>query len=480
LKKERLYQLIDGKRSQWTALSDFIWEHPETRYEEIESSAALRGALSKEGFQVEDLHKVIPCAFVGTWGEGGPVIGFLGEYDALGSLSQVAGIAERKAIVQGGHGHGCCHHLLGTGALAAAVALRDFVKEENIPCTIKYFGCPGEEGGSGKAFMAREGIFNGIDVAITWHGNATTNVWTGSSLANIQVYFKFIGRASHAGASPHLGRSALDAVELMNVGVQYLREHIITEARVHYALINAGGKSPNVVQPEAEVLYLIRAPKNNLVQDVYKRVCDIARGAALMTGTQMTIQVDKACSNLIVNETLEKVMAENLTQFPMRAPSAEEIRFAEAIQETLSDEEKGGTLKALINVYGEKEGKKLAAKMLVHPISSMALPYLPNDKSSSGSTDVSDVSWIAPTVQVRVSCYALNTPGHSWQQVAQGKLAWAHDGMLNAAKAMAGTGLDLILNPEVLKEAKLELLERTGPEGYQCPIPKGINPSPVK
>lgn len=199
-----------------------------------------------------------------------------------------------------------------------------------------------------------------------------------------------------------------------------------------------------------------------------------------MTGTQLTIQVDKACSNLIVNETLERVMADNLNQIPMRGPTEEEVRFAEEIQKTLTDEERGGTLKALINVYGEREGKKLAAKLMVHPISSMVLPYLPNDKSSSGSTDVSDVSWIAPTVQARVSCYALNTPGHSWQQVAQGKLAWAHDGMLNAAKAMAGVGLDLVLHPELLKEAKAELLERTGPEGYICPIPAGVNPSPVK
>ena len=169
MNKERLYDLIEGKRLQWTTLSDFIWDHPETRFQEIQSSAALRDALKSEGFHVDDLHSVIPCAFVGTWGEGGPVIGFLGEYDALGSLSQVAGLAERKSIVPGGHGHGCCHHVLGAGALAAVVALRDYVKENHIQSTIKYFGCPGEEGGSGKAFMAREGIFNGIDVAITWH-----------------------------------------------------------------------------------------------------------------------------------------------------------------------------------------------------------------------------------------------------------------------------------------------------------------------
>ncbi len=480
MSKDLIYNFIEEKREEWSKLSDFIWDNPETRFEEHESSKALIQALKDNDFQVEDLNHVVPCAFVGTYGEGEPVIGFLGEYDALSGLSQVAGIAERQAIVPGGNGHGCCHHLLGVGSLAAAVALRDYVKANNIPCTIKYYGCPGEEGGSGKAFMAREGIFAGLDAAITWHGSATTSVWTGSSLANIQVYYKFIGRASHAGATPHLGRSGLDAVELMNVGVQYLREHIITEARVHYALIDAGGKSPNVVQPQAEVLYLIRAPKNELVEEIFARVNDIAKGAALMTGTKLQIQVDKACSNLIPNEVMEELMANNLSNIPLRDPTTAEIAFAQEIQDTLTQEEKGSTLNALVNVYGRKEGAELAEKILKDPISSMVLPYLPNEKSSSGSTDVADVSWLAPTVQCRVSCYALNTPGHSWQQVAQGKLIWAHDGMLTAAKAMAGVGLDLLRNPELLEKAKAELVERTGPEGYKCPIPEGIQPSKVK
>lgn len=480
MSKQHLFELIENKKSQWSALSDRIWETPETRFQEFKSSTALIEALKAEGFAVEDLGQSIPCAFVGTWGEGKPVIGFLGEFDALSSLSQTAGSAEREAIVAGGNGHGCCHHLLGTGALAAAVALRDYVKENHFSCSIKYFGCPGEESGSGKAFMAREGLFDTIDAAITWHGNAMTQVSVGSSLANIQVYYKFIGRASHAGASPHLGRSALDAVELMNVGVNYLREHIISEARVHYALINAGGKSPNVVQPVAEVLYLIRAPKNNLVQDIYQRVCDIARGAALMTQTKLEIQVDKACSNLIPNEVLEKVMYENLKLVPERKPTAKEIAYAAKIQDSLSSEEKGSTLKTLTGMFGERAGKKVAEEILLHPISAKLLPYQISEKISSGSTDVSDVSWVTPTVQCRSSCYALNTPGHSWQQVAQGKENWAHDGMLTAAKAMAGVGLDLILKPELLVEAKAELTERVGLDGYQCPIPADVKPAAVK
>jgi len=263
MSKERLFSLVDEKQDQYIKTADSIWGYAETRFEEKKSAAALCDLLRKEGFSVDESIGKIPYAFIGSWGSGKPVLGFLGEFDALSGLSQQQDIAVREAIIPGGNGHGCGHQLLGSGALAAAVALRDYIKENKLSATIKYFGCPGEESGSGKAFMAREGAFSGIDAAITWHPGSETMVTTGSSLANIQVYFKFIGRASHAGGSPHLGRSALDAVELMNVGVNYLREHVISEARMHYAVVNTGGKSPNVVQPEAEVLYLIRAPSIN-------------------------------------------------------------------------------------------------------------------------------------------------------------------------------------------------------------------------
>ncbi len=480
MSKEQLFSLIDAKQEQYKKAADQIWSHPETRYEEKKSSAVLIDLLRKEGFHVEENVGTIPYAFVGTRGSGAPRIGFLGEFDALGSLSQKADIAVREPVQAGGHGHGCGHHLLGSASLASVVALKDYMSEHKMPGTILYYGTPGEEGGSGKAFMAREGVFTGLDAAITWHPGTTTNVTSGSSLANIQVYFKYIGRASHAGGSPHLGRSALDAVELMNVGVQYLREHIITEARVHYAIINTGGKSPNVVQPEAEVLYLIRAPKNQQVQEIFQRVCDIARGAALMTSTQMSFQIDKACSNLIPNEILEQLMNDNLKLIPTRVPTPEELAFADEIQKTLSEEEKGSTLKGLVEEYGESKARKMKEQFLNPLLNDELWPYKTSEKAMSGSTDVSDVSWVAPTVQCNTSCYALNTPGHSWQLVAQGKNNWAHTGMLKAAKAMAGVGLDLLWNPALLEQAKKELTERIGPEGYQCPIPAGVKPSPVK
>ncbi len=483
MSKNHLYQLVDQRKEGLTDLSDRIWGFAETRFEENQSSEALCKALEAEGFRAQRNVGGVPNAFVGTFstaaGDGHPVIGFLGEYDALSGISQKAGLANKEPLVPGGNGHGCGHNFLGVASLGAAAALKEYAQETGIPLTIKYFGCPGEEGGSGKAFMARAGLFDGLDVAITWHSGSVTAVSTGSSLANIQVYYRFIGKSSHAAGSPHLGRSALDAVELMNVGVNYLREHVIPEARVHYALINAGGKSPNVVQPEAEILYLIRAPKNDQVQGIFQRVSNIARGAAMMTETTLEIQVDKACSNIVPNEVLEKVMQANLESLDLPEPTGEEIEFALAIRDTLDADDRQNEMRSLVSRYGERDARKIAEK-LQGPLCTMVLPYKPSEKIMSGSTDVGDVSWIVPTVQCNFSCHALGTPGHSWQMVAQGKSTWAHKGMLGAAKAMVGTALDLLLDPSKVEEAKEELQERVGGEPYRCPIPEGVNPSPVK
>ncbi|NLY54352.1 MAG: amidohydrolase [Firmicutes bacterium] len=478
--KKRLYELIEAKKEEYAALSDQIWEFAETRFEEEKSAALLCRALEGAGFSVEREVGGVPFAFVGTAGSGSPVIGFLGEYDALSGLSQEAGIAERRPLQPGAAGHGCGHHLLGVGSLAAAAALAQYLKEENLPGTVKYYGCPGEEGGSGKAFMAREGVFAGLDAAITWHTSTMTMTRSGSSLANIQVYYRFIGRSSHAAASPHLGRSALDAVELMNVGVNYMREHVIPEARVHYAVIETGGKSPNVVQPVAEVLYLIRAPQNSQVREMFEWVNDIARGAALMTQTQVEIQVDKACSNLIPNETLEKLMQANLEALPPLTPTPEEEVYARAIRATLDQAESAKEQKAFLKSFGSREGRRLAEQLEGQVLHAGVLPHQTSDQPKMSSTDVADVSWLAPTVQCNVACYALGTPGHSWQMVAQGKSSWAHKGMLLAAKAMAGTGLDILQQPELLAAAKQELQERLGGEPYRCPIPEGVQPSKVK
>lgn len=480
MSKHLLSQVIEEKKQTFTELSDRIWGYAETRFEEKQSAEALCQALEAEGFAVERGAGGVPYAFVGTFGNGKPVIGYLGEYDALSGLSQKPGVAVRDPLVAGGNGHGCGHHLLGVGALAAAVALKRYMEEHKLPGMVKYYGCPGEEGGSGKAFMVRAGVFNDLDAAITWHSGSVTAVTSGSSLANIQVYYKFKGKASHAAASPHLGRSALDAVELMNVGVNYMREHMVSEARVHYAVVNAGGKSPNVVQPEAEVIYLIRSPKNSQVQELFAWVSDIAKGAALMTQTELTVQVDKACSNLIPNLTLEKIMHDNLTALLPVVATAEEEAFAAEIRKSLGKAELEKEIKMLVEHYGGAEGRRIAAELEGKSLSGATLPHRNSEKPMMGSTDVSDVSWVVPTVQCNGSCWALGTPGHSWQQVAQGKSSWAHKGMLQAAKAMAGTGLDLLTNPELLTQAKADLKEQLAGEEYKCPIPEGVNPAPVK
>jgi aminobenzoyl-glutamate utilization protein B len=314
------------------------------RFEEYQSVELLCKILSDEGFSLEKGIGGIPTAFAASFGSGSPVVAILGEYDALAGLSQTNGVAKQEPLVSGQSGHGCGHNLLGAGSLAAVVAVRHYLEANKMPGTIRYYGCPGEEGGSGKTFMAREGVFDGVDIALTWHPMTHNTIFSMSTLANYQVAFKFHGKSSHAGTTPHLGRSALDAVELMNVGVNYLREHIIQEARVHYAVTNSGGASPNVVQAEAEVLYLIRAPKVDQVQGIYERICKIARGAAMMTETECEIVFDKACSNYIPNSVLGKLLLENFKVVGVPRPDESEARFAAEIQSTLTGSERENDL----------------------------------------------------------------------------------------------------------------------------------------
>ena len=277
--------IIDQKKDVIDGVADYLWENPETAFTEFKSAAKLCQVLRAEGFQVEENLAGIATAFSGTFGSGKPVIGILGEFDALSGLGQVEGLAEPMPNGQD-CGHGCGHNLLGAGSLGAAIAIKHYLETTGREGTVIYYGCPGEEGGSGKAFMARDGVFDCLDAALSWHPDDVTRVKLKHSLANYQVLYKFDGKAAHAGAKPHLGRSALDAVELMDMGVNYMREHMIDGARIHYAIVDTGGFSPNVVQAHAEVLYLIRAPHNHQVKELYERVCDIAKGAALMTGTK--------------------------------------------------------------------------------------------------------------------------------------------------------------------------------------------------
>ncbi|MCS7462082.1 M20 family metallopeptidase [Paenibacillus doosanensis] len=461
---QRLSALIEERRARFIAISDRIWEYAEPRYTEKRSAALIAEALEEEGFAVLREAGEVPNALVGIYGSGAPVIAILGEYDALFDLSQAKGSAEKQPLVPGGSGHGCGHNLLGTGALAAAVAVRRYMEEQGLSGTVKYYGCPAEEGGGGKAFMARAGLFGGVDAALTWHPSPVNGVMSSNFLATCQVYYKFKGRSSHAAVSPQLGRSALDAVELMNVGANYLREHLEQETRLHYAVTNTGGISPNVVQPEAEVLYKLRAPQSSQVREMYGRVSDIARGAALMTGTEVEIRFDAASSNFILNTTLEKVMYDNFEKLGVPVFDEEDRKLAEAIRATFSDSERGQRMPS------RHEGKA---------VSDTLEPYKPKSGVNPGSSDVGDVSWLVPTAQCGTACMALGTPFHTWQLVSQGAAPIGHKGMLHAGKVIAATAVQLLLQPELLEEAKKEHEEERGGVPYTTLIPPEARPLPV-
>lgn len=479
MNKAEAIKIIDEKQALLDDVNDSIWEYAETAFQEFQSMEKLCQALEQEGFAVEKGVADIPTAFTGTYGHGKPVIGLLGEFDALSGLSQVAGSAEKKALVPGGAGHGCGHNCLGTASLAAAIAVKNYLQNNpEVSGTVIYYGCPGEEGGSGKAFMAREGVFKDLDAAITWHPGGTNNVASGSSLANYQVKYRFYGTASHAAGAPEMGRSALDAVELMNVGVQFLREHMIDEARVHYAILDTGGYSPNVVQPYAEVLYLIRSPRNSQVEELYQRVNKIAQGAALMTETRMESEFIKGCSNTIPNNVLEAQLYENFKEIGVPHYTEEEHEFARQI---VAQYEAGPNAEDGAAKTTKAWGKELNDYYKEHGVSlnELLLSLQPYDTVGAGSTDVGDVSWNCPTAQIHVVTTAAKTPGHSWQFTACNKTSIAHKGVNCAGKVMGTTVIDLINDPSIIEKAKVEFTERLDGETYKCPIPAGIKPQAI-
>jgi aminobenzoyl-glutamate utilization protein B len=396
------------------------------------------------------------------------VIAILGEYDALPGLSQVAGLAEPKPVEPNGHGHGCGHNLLGSAAMLAATAVKDWLKASGRQGRVRYYGCPAEEGGAAKAFMVRAGCFEDVDVAITWHPAAMTRVDEALSLANTRMDFQFTGRASHAAAAPHLGRSALDAVELMNVGVNYMREHMPSDARIHYAMLDSGGVAPNVVQASAKVRYAIRARDLPGMLALNERVKRIAEGAALMTETRVSISIMSAVSNMLGNRPLEEAMYQTILRLGPVPFDAADREFAARIQATLSDEDiESSYRRAGIPVREDT------------PLCDFIVPLDAKGEPMIGSTDVADVSWTVPTVQARVATHAIGTPGHSWQITAQGKAPAAHKGMVHAAKIMASTAVDVMSDGTLMERAKADHRERTTRKPYVCPIPDNASP-PIK
>jgi aminobenzoyl-glutamate utilization protein B len=461
LTASHIAECADAKAQSFIDLSDRVWGIPELRFEEHRSVEEHIAAMEAEGFRITRDIAGMPTAFMAEAGEGDVTIGFLGEFDALAGLSQDAGVTEEKTTTPGANGHGCGHNLLGAASLLAAVALRDAVVASGVKARIRYYGCPAEEGGSGKTYMVRAGVFDDLDAAFCWHPCIYNAVMSSSTLANVQAYFRFSGRAAHAAVSPHLGRSALDALELMNVGINYMREHMPSEARVHYAITQTGGVSPNVVQASAEGLYLVRAPEIADARILFERVRKIAEGAALMTETRVEMVFDRSTSNVLPNRALEEAMHEEFTTLGPPDFDAADFDFADRLRAAaLTDAD----VRAGAEAFG---GPANYPKSLHDAI----LPLREKPGLLSGSTDVGDVSWAVPTAQCLTATAAIGTPFHTWQTVTQGKLPAAHKAMVTAAKVMAATGARAISDPDLLIRAKQELLDRRGGEPYRSPLP---------
>ncbi len=476
--KKKALAAIEEKKDLITGVADSIWEYAELSLQEYKSCALYCKVLEEEGFQVEKGFSGIETAFCASYGTGKPVIGILAEYDALSGLSQKGGSLSREERESGGNGHGCGHNLLGAGALSAALGIKAYLEKENISGTVKLYGCPGEEGGAAKAFMARDGVWKELDAALTWHPEDVNEVTTGSSNSCIQVQYKFTGMASHASQAPEKGRSALDAVELMNIGVQFLREHMSGQARIHYAVTDAGGCSPNVVQPRAGVLYMVRSNHVAEAVELQKRVDKIAEGAALMTETSFERKFIDGCADTVCNHVLEQVLYDNFTELGVPAYTLEENAFADELAKTYEkDLEVGDYLPGVAAKYDEK-AKELVAKLQAeygHAMNAFLAPLYKGDAFEPGSTAVGDVSWLTPTAQIHVASWPNGCPGHSWQNVSCDRTEIGHKAAIHAGKVLAASAIDLLENAELLAEARAEFEKRTK-GGFVSPIPAGAKP----
>ena len=462
---EEVWRHVDAHAAEFTALADRVWELPELNFQETRSAAEHTAMLREQGFRITENIAGIPTAMIGEWGDDGPVIAILGEFDALPGLSQEAGVATPSPRPGEAAGHACGHNLLGSAAMLAATAVKDYLIANGLKGRVRYYGCPAEEGGAGKLFMVRDGAFKDVDIALSWHPAPFCAVNNANSLAMVTIDFTFHGRASHAAAAPHLGRSALDAVELMNVGVNYLREHMPSDARIHYALLDGGGVAPNVVQARAKTRYIVRARELADLHPLAARVRKIADGAALMTETRMEAQPISGMSNLLANTPLEQAMHDNLLRLGAPQWDDEDRTFAREIQASL----RPGDIDAAYRRFGMKPN-------LDDPLCTDIVPLHYNSNEGVGSTDVGDVSWVVPTAQIRGATYAIGTPGHSWQLTAQGKSGIAHKGMIHAAKVMAATAIDTLRNPALIAQAKADHAARIAASPYVCPIPDDVPP----
>jgi aminobenzoyl-glutamate utilization protein B len=432
-----LLRYVDRHGEKFDSLALELWDYAELGYLESRSSTRLQQVLADDGFEIQTGVAGIPTAFIASFGEGEPVIGILAEFDALPGISQAA-VSSRQLLDGKENGHACGHHLFGAGSTAAAMAVRHWMENNNVKGTVRLYGTPAEEGGSGKVYLVRAGLFADVDTVLHWHPSDRNSANAETSLANKSARFKFRGISSHAAAAPERGRSALDGVEAMNYMVNMMREHVPQATRIHY-VITQGGEAPNVVPDFAEVYYYVRHPEAEKLQQIWKRVTDISRAAALGTGTDVEVEVMHGNHSLLPNEKLSRQMHANLTRLGGIRYSEEEQAFAEEISGSLGVGDFVGMEKEILR-FESRQGM--------------------------GSTDVGDVSWVVPTVGLRTSTWVPGTAPHSWQAIAAGGTSIGTKGMRLAAKALSLTARDLFLDPKLIKAGRAEFELRRG-ENFQ-------------
>lgn len=474
--KQEAVQAIEQKKEMLFALSQQIWEKPELQFQEWNALDLYTKTLEDEGFQVKTGIAGMPTALVGEYGHGSPVIGILGEYDALAGLSQKPCQAVREKCEGTEDGHGCGHNLLGMGSLAAAILVKDYLKETGKEGTIRFYGCPAEEGGGGKCYMVREGCFHDVDATLTWHPDNMNYIVPTKLLAVISATFKFKGVAAHASMSPDLGRSALDAAELMNVGANFLREHINGNARIHYAFLNDGGPYANVVQAETALTYTVRAPKLTQAKEIFDRLVKVAQGAAAMTETTMEYALTSSLAETLTNLTLERLLHKNFEELGGVPVDEADLAFAEEIRKNMTENDLVYDVNRLETYHGEEYADKVRPLIEGQPVIRCVYPYKAPEKVFFGSSDVGDVSQIAPCAQISTACFAQGTPNHTWMIVAQAAAPLANKAALHAGKVIGSTAIDLIEQPHLVKEAKEEFARRTNGIPFVSLLPKTVTP----
>lgn len=445
---------VDQNAAILEDLAKKIWEHPETAFNEVKACEWTAEVLKNAGFEVEVGYVGMPTAIRATWGKGHPRIGFLGEYDALPGLSQKVS-TEKEPVCEGAPGQGCGHNLLGVACLGAALGMKAELEASGKEGTVVFYGCPAEEVLTGKAFMAREGAFADLDAAFSWHGATTNHLTTGTMTGLNSAVFHFHGVTAHAGGDPHNGRSALDAVELMSVGANYLREHVTSDVRIHY-VIKEGGTAPNIVPDTASVWYYVRALSREAVEDTYRRLVLVAEGAAHMTETKLEIEFLGGCYNTLNPVKFTTMTRDVMAEIEMPQWTEEEKEFADALNKKSQ----------------QYDRVKDSGLLDDGPLCTFVSPVLNED--GYGSTDVGDVQHIVPCVQVMTATYNLAAPGHSWQVTACSGMSIGMKGMLYGAKVMAASAMKLVNEPKLLEEAKEEFKKQMNGRTYKCPIPKEI------